>query len=219
MFLLDSTVSFWSQLWSTLKGFDQWLFVQINSNWTSDFLNSIFPWWRDSNASIPLYFFLVLFALINFGWRVWPWVLFFILTVALTDQLSSQLIKGLVQRPRPCNDEEMRFFVKALLGGCSGTYSFPSSHATTHFGMACFIYFTMKPYFKKWGYLFFFWAATVAYGQVYVGVHYPLDVLGGAILGSLIGMMTASVFNRRIGLPPLQNSETQKITGDTAVLN
>ena len=61
----------------------------------------------------------------------------------------------------------------------------------------------MKPYFKKWGYLFFFWAATIAYGQVYVGIHYPMDILGGAVLGSLIGIMTSSVFNRRIGLPPL----------------
>ena len=132
MFLLDSTVSSWSQIWDALKGWDQWLFIQINSNWTNDFLNNIFPWYRDSNAWIPLYLFLVLFAFINFGWRVWPWILFFILTIALTDQISSGLIKNLVQRPRPCNDEDMLGFVNALLGRCSGGYSFPSSHATNH---------------------------------------------------------------------------------------
>jgi len=69
--------------------------------------------------------------------------------------------------------------------------------------MAWFIYMTMKQYFKKWSYLFFIWAATIAYGQVYVGIHYPLDVLGGAIIGSFIGIMTASIFNRRVGLPEL----------------
>ncbi|MEP6846438.1 MAG: phosphatase PAP2 family protein [Panacibacter sp.] len=203
MFLLDTTASFWSQLWAGLKIADQWLFIKINSTWTNDFLNSAFPWWRDSNTWVPLYLFLVLFAFINFGWRVWPWIVFFIITVALTDQLSSGLIKNLVQRTRPCNDDDLRLYVKALLGGCSGTYSFPSSHATTHFGMAFYIYYTMKPYFKKWGYLFFFWAATIAYGQVYVGVHYPIDIFGGAILGSLVGLMTSSVFNRRVGLPSL----------------
>lgn len=219
MLLLDTTVSFWSQLLDYLVAWDQWLFIKINTFWTNDFLDSIFPWYRDSNAWIPLYLFLLLFAFINFGWRIWPWVLFFILTVALTDQLSSGLIKGLVQRPRPCNDEDMMHYVKTLLGGCSGGYSFPSSHATNHFGMACYIYFTMKPYFKKWGYLFFFWAATIAYGQVYVGVHYPLDVLGGSIVGSLVGMMTASVFNRRIGLPPLLPKEQQEHLNDPAILN
>ncbi|QEC65871.1 phosphatase PAP2 family protein [Panacibacter ginsenosidivorans] len=213
MLLLDTSVSAWSQFFENIKLWDQWLFIKINTVWTNDFLNSVYPWWRDSNTWIPLYLFLALFAFINFGWRVWPWVIFFIITVALTDQLSSNLIKNFIQRPRPCNDEDFMGNVNALLGHCSGGYSFPSSHATNHFGMACFIYFTMKQYFKKWGYLFFVWAATIAYGQVYIGIHYPLDILGGAVIGSLVGMMTASVFNRRIGLPEL------KIYSQSSVVN
>ena len=67
----------------------------------------------------------------------------------------------------------------------------------------------MRNYFKKWVYLFFVWAATISYGQVYVGIHYPLDVIGGAALGSGIGIITASVFNRRIGLPPLLQKENK----------
>ncbi|HRH59325.1 MAG TPA: phosphatase PAP2 family protein, partial [Chitinophagaceae bacterium] len=59
---------------------------------------------------------------------------------------------------------------------------------------------TLKPYFKRWSYLFFFWAATISYGQVYVGIHYPLDIACGAILGSIIGIITAKIFNRYIGL-------------------
>lgn len=201
MFLLDTTAG--PGVWGTIQSWDRWLFIRINSTWTNDFLNSVVPWWRDSNTWIPLYLFLTLFAVINFGWRVWPWIVFFVLTASLTDQLSSGLIKGLVQRPRPCNDQDFLFHVNALLGGCSGTFSFPSSHATTHFGMAWFAWLTMKQYFNKWGYLFFFWAATIAYGQVYVGVHYPLDVLGGAVIGSIVGIVTANVFNSKIGLPPL----------------
>lgn len=207
MFLLDAATPSSSVFWEHLKLWDQWLFLKINSYWTNDFLNSVMPWWRDSNTWIPLYLFLSLFAFMNFGWKIWPWIVFFVVTVALTDQLSANLIKNLVQRPRPCNDEDFMINVHALLGGCSPTFSFPSSHATTHFGMAWFLYITMKQYFKKWSYLFFVWAATVAYGQVYIGIHYPLDILGGAIIGSFIGIMTATIFNRRVGLPKLLEIE------------
>lgn len=204
MILADVSVSFWLQIGESLKRWDQWLFIKINSHWTNNFLDSIFPWWRDSNAWIPLYLFLALFAFFNFGWRIWPWVLFFILTVSLTDQLSSGLIKGLVHRVRPCNDALMQGYVRNLLDYHSRSFSFPSSHATNHFGMACFIFFTMRNYFKEWSWLFFIWAASIAYGQVYAGIHYPFDVLGGAIIGALVGTITASIFNRRIGLPELK---------------
>jgi len=214
MGLLDAGISFWQQLADSFKLVDQWLFIKINNDWTNGFLDSVYPWWRDSNTWIPLYFFLLLFVLANFGWKIWPWIIFFILTVAVTDQLSSTVIKGFINRPRPCNDAVMINYVRLLMGGCSGGYSFPSSHATNHFGMACYIFFTMKPYFKKWGYVFFIWAATIAYGQVYVGVHYPFDVIGGAIIGSFIGAATASIFNRRVGLPELRHVRSEEVRGE-----
>lgn len=210
MYLLDTGISLLQQLGASLKAWDQWLFLKINNEWTNSFLDNVIPWWRDSNTWVPLYFFLLLFAFANFGWRVWPWVVFFILTVALTDQLSSTIIKSWIARPRPCSDNEFAYHVRLLLGGCSGGYSFPSSHATNHFGMACYIFYTMRDYFKKWSYAFFFWAATIAYGQVYVGVHYPVDIIGGALIGSLVGMMTASFFNRRIGLPALVSEQRMR---------
>jgi undecaprenyl-diphosphatase len=90
--------------------------------------------------------------------------------------------------------------VRLLINNCSGGYSFTSSHATNHFGLALFLFITLQSVFKKWRYLFLFWAATICYGQVYVGVHYPLDVLCGAILGSATGYITGTVFNKKIGL-------------------
>jgi len=113
MFLLDTAISSSSQFWEHLKLWDQWLFIKINSAWTNDFLNSVMPWWRDSNTWIPLYLFLGLFAIMNFGWKVWPWIVFFIVTVSLTDQLSANLIKNFVQRPRPCNDDDFMINVHA----------------------------------------------------------------------------------------------------------
>lgn len=183
------------------------MFLKINNDWTSPFLDSNYPWWREASTWTPLYLFLILFAFYNFGWKVWPWIVFFALTAALTDQISSGILKDWVNRPRPCSDDMLMYQARLLLNRCPSSGSFTSSHATNHFGAACFIYFTMKPWFKKWGYLFFVWAATISYGQVYVGVHYPLDIICGAILGSGIGTLTSSIFNRRVGLPPLLSNK------------
>ncbi len=186
---------------TTLQNWDRWLFNKINQDWTNPFLDNIYPMWRDSITWLPLYIFLLVFVLVNFGKKAWPWIAGLLLTVALTDQISSHLLKPLVNRPRPCHDILLADHIRLLLGGCSDNPSFTSSHATNHFGMAFFIYFTLKPYFKKWGYLLFFWAASISYGQVYIGVHYPVDIICGALLGSGIGYFTASYFNKKFSLP------------------
>ena len=98
-------------------------------------------------------------------------------------------------------------YVRMLLNHCSGGLSFPSSHATNHFGAAVFIYCTLKKYLGNWSYLFFLWAASICYAQVYVGVHYPTDVLGGAIIGSIIGYIVALIYNKKIGLPELKTMQ------------
>jgi undecaprenyl-diphosphatase len=201
--LLDTTNA---GFWAHVNAWDTWLFLQINREWTNGFLDQVFPWWRDANTWVPLYLFLLVFILLNFGWKAWPWILFVVLTATLTDQVSSQLFKDWFNRPRPCRDPLLMYQVRLLLNRCPSSASFTSSHAANHFGAACYLYFTLKPYIKKWGYLFFVWAATVSYGQVYVGVHYPLDILGGAVLGSLIGYGSASFFNRRIQLPALRTA-------------
>jgi len=195
----------------TLKNGDRWLFEKINNDWTSPFLDGVFPLWREAITWMPLYIFLLLFVLLNFGLRIWPWIIAFIVTVSLTDQVSSHVFKTLVQRPRPCHDPYLIDNIQLLLGYCSNSFSFTSSHATNHFGMAFFIYFTMKQYFGKWIYAFFLWAFTISYGQVYIGIHYPLDVTGGALLGTGIGWMTANIFNRRFGLPPLRSTKNSAV--------
>jgi membrane-associated phospholipid phosphatase len=187
-----------------INGQDQLLMIYINRVLTNSFLDSAFPIWRESITWYPLYLFLLVFMLINFGMKAWSWILFLIITVILTDQISSSFLKDFFNRTRPCSDPFFSHYVRLLMNRCPSSGSFTSSHATNHFGAAVFISLTMKPYFKNWRYLFFFWAATVSYGQVYVGVHYPTDVMGGALLGSLIGYGTAAFFNRRIGISPTE---------------
>jgi len=196
MIMQIMALTFWQKLWLLINSWDTFFFLEINTKLTSPFLDSILPWWRDANTWIPLYLFLILFLFLNFKNKAWVWILFALITVVLTDQTSSHLVKLFVQRPRPCADEFLQFHVRLMVSHCSGGYSFTSSHATNHFGFAVFVFMTLKDVLKQWKWLFIFWAATVSYAQVYVGVHYPLDVICGALLGSMIGWLTATVYGR-----------------------
>ncbi len=191
--------SFWQGVFEWLNKWDTQLFLQINTVWTNPILDNIYPWFRESNTWVPLYLFLILFVSMNFKEKAVSWLLFVVITLTLTDQLSSNLIKNLVARPRPCSDPYFMDQVRLLLNNCSGGYSFTSSHATNHFGFAMFIVLTLQPIFKKWSRLFFVWAAAISYGQVYVGVHYPLDILCGGLLGSLIGYITSKTYLHYFG--------------------
>jgi undecaprenyl-diphosphatase len=196
-------LSFFQKLWSSISQWDTWLFLQINTKWINPFFDSVFPWWREANTWVPLYLFLIVFALLNFKKKAFPWILFAIITIILTDQLNSTFIKNWIQRPRPCRDDVLAGQVRLILNNCPGGYSFPSSHAVNHFGFAMFLFLTLRPLMKKWSYVFFVWAATICYGQVYVGVHYPIDVFCGAVLGCLLGYLTGIFYNRKIGPLPL----------------
>jgi len=122
-------------------------------------------------------------------------VLFAVATVGMADVVSSKLVKPAVQRVRPCNDVGLKFEVRELVH-CGGGYSFTSSHATNHFAIATFLYLVLGGLRKKWiRWALLAWAASIAYGQVYVGVHYPLDVITGAVLGSLIGTVFGAAAN------------------------
>ena len=188
-----------SGIWHTLKHFDQRLFIELNSMHTNSFFDSLMPFLRNGPNWYPLYVFLGAFVLLNFRSRGGWWILFFISTIAITDMTGTYIFKHNVERLRPCADPEFFFHVRMLVDRCSGGYSFVSNHAANHFGMATFLFLTFKPIMKRWSWIFFLWAALIAYAQVYVGVHYPLDVLSGAIIGILAGTLTGFVFNKRHG--------------------
>jgi undecaprenyl-diphosphatase len=197
--LLKSVFSYDWLNW--LNKLDTFIFFKINTVYTSSFFDTLFPWYREGNTWIPLYLFLILFVIVNFKKSALQWIIFVVITLLLTDQLSSSIVKPFFERLRPCTDPNLMSKVRLLLNHCSGGFSFTSSHATNHFGFAVFIMMTLGHIFRKWKYLFLIWAASVSYGQIYVGVHYPFDILGGALLGSTIGWLTASFYIRRIGLP------------------
>jgi undecaprenyl-diphosphatase len=180
--------------------FDYHLFFLINGKWHTTLLDALLPLFRNPYFWAPLYLFLALFAAVNFRWRGWWWMVFFVLTFALIDSSTAQLLKPFFGRARPCHNPVTGPFDR-LLAHCSSGFSFPSNHAANHFGLAAFMFFTLCRPVGRWMWVAFLWAFAVSYAQVYVGVHFPLDVTGGALYGLIIGSLTAFVFNRKIGLP------------------
>ena len=193
MFLLNSS------LIQKLEQWDQWLFIQVNNNQTNSLFDAIMPYLRIAYYWTPLYLFLVVFITINFKGRGWWWFVIFLCTVSLCDMTSSKLFKEAFHRLRPCGDPDFFQYVRLLVENCSQTYSFTSSHAANHFGMATFIFLTLKPVIGRWVWLAYLWAAVIGYAQVYVGVHYPSDILGGAVIGLLFGWVLGVFFNKRFG--------------------
>ena len=184
---------------------DRHLLRLINYDWQNNFFDWLMPWLRNSLVWAPLYLFLVVFTVINFKKTGWWWVLFAVCTVILSDFVSSKLIKENIIRLRPCNDPALADWLRVLVGYRPQSSSFTSSHAANHFAMAMFVVtsFKMAPLsagIKKWLPLFFVWAFSICYAQVYVGVHYPLDVVSGALIGILIGYLPGKFFNRTYGL-------------------
>ncbi len=182
-----------------LLTWDLKLFFYINGKWNNGFFDFLLPWLREPYLWAPLYLFLAIFVTYNFAWRGFFWMVFFIVTFAITDQ-SSMFFKDAVARLRPCRDPLIAPYVRVLVNYCPQIGSFTSSHAANHFGLAMFSFITLRPRIGKWAWLFFLWAAVICYSQVYVGVHYPLDVVGGALLGMLAGLLSGGFFQRRIRL-------------------
>ena len=125
-------------------------------------------------------------------------VLFFFMTFVFCDFISASMVKPLFHRLRPCNDSSLPFLLRHVVA-CGSGFSFPSSHASNHVGMAVFMMITLR---NRFSWIFFppiLWAFSICFAQVYVGVHYPSDIVGGAMLGILIGMFFGRYYNRRFG--------------------
>jgi undecaprenyl-diphosphatase len=163
---------------------DKNLFLSLNAI-HSDFWDTIMLMVTRKETWIPFYAILVFYIFRNYRSKTLPVLFFLALTILLSDQLSV-LIKDSVQRLRPVHDPVLGPLVHNVLRK-GNLYGFVSSHATNSF--AIFI-FTSR-LFKNKGYslLILFWALVFSYSRIYSGVHYPLDILGGFVLGWLVGYL------------------------------
>ncbi len=186
-------------IFQQIKDIDQALFYQINGVWHHPILDAVLPWTWHSNNWIPLYIGLLGWLIYQVGWKTLKWLLFALINVGLTDQISSSVFKPFFHRLRPCNDPALFGKTRLLLEQCAGGFSFTSSHAANHFGIAMFIFMTWGVTQKKYTRFFFVWAGIIAFAQIYVGVHYPLDIVGGTIIGLISGFTMAKAYLKWAG--------------------
>jgi undecaprenyl-diphosphatase len=177
------------------------------------FLQEVLHWdyrlmlWVNRDLSSPMLDLLTLFmresifhfAFMNLGKKGWWWLLGGIALVSFADLISSHFIKDYFNRPRPCRDPYMAHQINFLAKYCGANGSFTSSHAVNHFAFATYVFGTLKqysPYFS----IFFLWAGIISFSQVYVGVHYPSDVIFGGILGAVFGWIAVRISRQALSL-------------------
>ncbi len=180
----------------TLQQIDIWLFRSIHVGWANSLLDTLCPLFRNPYFWSPLYFFLLVWMWTKYKWRGLMWCALFIITFGFCDALSASMIKPYVHRIRPCHNPALADIIRHIVN-CGSGFSFPSSHASNHFGMSFFMLGSLPQIRREFKWLILLWAILVSLSQVYVGVHYPFDVFAGACLGAIIGTLNAAYWNRR----------------------
>lgn len=166
----------------------------INHSLSNPVFDVLMPFFRDKKTWIPLYLIVVYLIIRKYQLKsIWV-IAFALLTVVIGDQISSGIIKPLVERMRPCNNPEIASWLNLPIGKGNG-WSFVSSHATNHFGLAVYFSMVFMGYKNQLRILlpFLIWAFFIALAQVYIGFHYPSDVICGGIIGAIIGFAMAKL--------------------------
>ncbi|MEM7186398.1 MAG: phosphatase PAP2 family protein [Bacteroidota bacterium] len=158
------------------------------------FLNNLGsePWdglWRfitEKYSSVPIYALLLYLIYKKLGWKGTLVILVAVaLMITATDQLAN-LFKYGIQRPRPCRVEALQTSMRFVADGC-GRFGYFSAHAASSMAAAVFLGLLLRDRFKYLPFLLLLWAVIVAYSRIYLGVHYPLDIITGMFFGAILG--------------------------------
>jgi len=186
----------------SLLAWDEELFLTLNSlgqPWLDQFMVMISEIW----IWVPLYAVILFLFYKKFPLnQALVFMALCVLTVVITDQGSVHLFKEVFKRPRPCQEEHLLTQMRFAASHC-GLYGFISSHAANTFGFAVLAGGILKEKAPKLPVILLIWAAVVSYSRIYLGVHYPLDVIGGAIFGSVIGVFMLKIANKRLAISSL----------------
>ena len=175
----------------TLSELDEHLFLFLNGS-HAPWLDQLMFWVTNKYTWFPLYFILIAATVARYRTRGLLMCLGMVLAVGLSDHITSGLMKPFFARLRPCQVPEWQNVVH-LVTGCGGRYGFASSHASTTFALATTVWLMLRSW-SPWFGVAFGWSALVAYSRVYVGVHYPLDILVGAAVGVLVGWLAYQLY-------------------------
>ena len=177
----------------TLSNIDSDLFLFLNGL-HADWMDKVMVLLTDMWAWFPLYLLLIYWTVKQYGKRCW-WIFLTIgIVVLCSDQLSAHVCKPLFQRLRPCYNPDFQNLIYLPKGMAGGRYGFVSSHAANTFAVAAFLTAALHKNYKWIGIVLYLWAFISSYSRIYLGFHYPGDILCGALLGILIGLILWKVF-------------------------
>ena len=155
-------------------------------------------WLLITNKATNISIYLVLAAVYfkHTPFRSFLMLMFFVmLLILLTDQITN-LFKNGFERLRPCHEPKLTGMVRLVKSTCGGFYGYFSGHASNSFALAVFFSGVLGLKFRRLTFLLLFIAFLVAYSRIYIGVHYPLDVLSGMIFGSIVGIIFIIIWRR-----------------------
>ncbi len=175
-----------------LKELDVKLLLWVNGGHTS-WLDSSMLFVTHRYSWIPLYVLIVAFILLKKKKECWIALICIVAGVICADLFASSFMKPLFQRLRPCHDPFVHSLLYRIKDTCGGKYGFISSHAANTFALSVFLFRWFGKEYPLTA-LFFFWAAVVSLSRVYLGVHYPSDIIAGALAGLLIGTISFYLF-------------------------
>jgi len=168
---------------------DKRLLLFLNG-WNSPFLDSIMITLTETFIWTPLYAILIFLVIKTYG-KSSIWIILGVgMTILLCDQITTGFMKPFFARPRPSHESELEGLLHLVDGYRGGLYGFASSHAANTFGVAIFIWLSLRKHYR-WIGVIFIWAILMSYTRIYLGVHYPTDILVGAIIGLLCGLLCA----------------------------
>jgi undecaprenyl-diphosphatase len=143
---------------------------------------------------LPLYLLLIGYLVCRYRKKSILIIVFAIASVVIADQLAVHAFKDVFERLRPGHNPTIQHLVHIVNDYRGGLYGFVSNHAANTFALATFLSFTIRN--RYFVYSIFIWALIVSYSRIYLGVHYPGDVLCGAMLGILIGWLMFLVYRK-----------------------
>ncbi len=175
-------------MWEELIHHDRELFLFLN-NLGNPTWDGFWMFVTNKFSAIPLYLALLLLTYRQFGLKKLVVVLVTVaLMILVTDQLSNFFKYG-IQRLRPCYDPDLNGFVRLVKNSCGGKFGYFSAHAANNYAVAFFFTFLLRSKFRYIGIFLMVWAFLVAYSRIYIGVHFPLDVVTGALIGLIFSWL------------------------------